>query len=222
MVNNLNKKYFLALDTAFEQGLVCLFNSEGEILSEQKLPHKMSHGSLICQKIEACLNEGENPKLEAVFVGLGPGSFVGIRIALATALGFAFAKDLPLLGFCSHEAIAHSFSDLKNLSLIAKASGSLVYFSAFNEARHLIDKTQVIEKTKAAKLALTSQCSIISDVNLDPDLNESQYQLIVGPKAEGLVKLLKKQIDMGPLINQSTHIKPNYVKGPNISLKKPS
>lgn len=38
-------------------------------------------------------------------VGLGPGSFVGIRIALATAVGLAASTGLPVTGICTLDAL---------------------------------------------------------------------------------------------------------------------
>lgn len=41
-----------------------------------------------------------------IVVGLGPGSFTGVRVALATAKGLALAQSIPLVGVSTHEAMA--------------------------------------------------------------------------------------------------------------------
>lgn len=45
--------------------------------------------------------------LEGLAVGLGPGSYTGIRSAIALAYGWSFPQDLPLFGISSLEVMAH-------------------------------------------------------------------------------------------------------------------
>lgn len=44
--------------------------------------------------------------LKAVYVASGPGSFTGLRVALALGKGIAYASNAPLIGFSSMESIA--------------------------------------------------------------------------------------------------------------------
>jgi len=45
--------------------------------------------------------------LEGIAIGLGPGSFTGLRIGLATAKGISYAARLPLVGVSSLAAVAY-------------------------------------------------------------------------------------------------------------------
>lgn len=58
--------------------------------------------------IEKVLAEGKvsREEIEAVAVGLGPGSYTGVRAAIAVAQGWQLARGIPLLGVGSMEALA--------------------------------------------------------------------------------------------------------------------
>jgi tRNA threonylcarbamoyl adenosine modification protein YeaZ len=48
----------------------------------------------------------EREQIECLAVGLGPGSYTGIRLAIALAQGWQLARDVKLLGISSAECIA--------------------------------------------------------------------------------------------------------------------
>lgn len=58
--------------------------------------------------IDRALAESKIPRdeIEAVAVGLGPGSYTGIRAAIAVAQGWQLARGIKLLGIPSVEALA--------------------------------------------------------------------------------------------------------------------
>ena len=66
-----------------------------------------SHGQVIIRKIEHLLQSAALAKGEigAIVVGIGPGSFTGLRIGLAVAKGMATALSIPIVGV-SHMEIA--------------------------------------------------------------------------------------------------------------------
>jgi tRNA threonylcarbamoyladenosine biosynthesis protein TsaB len=53
---------------------------------------------------------------QAVACGIGPGSFTGIRIAVAVAQGISLAHQIPLLAFDALEALAHEVVQQSNVS----------------------------------------------------------------------------------------------------------
>jgi tRNA threonylcarbamoyladenosine biosynthesis protein TsaB len=61
--------------------------------------------------------------LEALAVGLGPGSFTGLRIGLAFAKGFALAHALPLLGVPTLDIVAHAQPPMDGVLLAVLSAG---------------------------------------------------------------------------------------------------
>lgn len=71
-----------------------------------------SHGQLIIEKISDLLKSAEMKveQLRALVVSTGPGSFTGLRIALAAAKGMATALNIPAVGVSLFEIAAFKLS----------------------------------------------------------------------------------------------------------------
>ncbi|MGV1098625.1 tRNA (adenosine(37)-N6)-threonylcarbamoyltransferase complex dimerization subunit type 1 TsaB [Thiovibrio sp. JS02] len=97
----------LALETATTCGSVALID-DGRCLAEFSLATRPSHSRRLLAGIDRLLQETQLGwrDLTAIAVSLGPGSFTGLRIGLATAKGLCFATGKPLIGVPTLEGLA--------------------------------------------------------------------------------------------------------------------
>lgn len=97
----------LAIETATLVSGVALATAD-TLLAEWKLETGKTHSEMLLPHIELLLQLAQVKKSDlcAVAVSLGPGSFTGLRIGLATAKALAYALRIPLLGIPTLEALA--------------------------------------------------------------------------------------------------------------------
>ena len=85
--------------------------ADGEALHESRLglsaQGKPRHATALLEEVErAAAAAGGWGEVDRLAVGLGPGSFTGLRIGIATARGLSTATGLPAVGVCTLDAVA--------------------------------------------------------------------------------------------------------------------
>jgi tRNA threonylcarbamoyladenosine biosynthesis protein TsaB len=97
---------FLIIDTALEEAIVAL-GKDGKIIGELTNKETHSHASFIQVAIDTVLERQQiaMKELDAIVVTLGPGSYTGLRVGLATAKGIAYALQKPLIGLSTLGAL---------------------------------------------------------------------------------------------------------------------
>jgi tRNA threonylcarbamoyladenosine biosynthesis protein TsaB len=95
----------LAVDTATTAATACLWR-DGTVLAEgeRRGAHVAQEVLVLCQELveRAGISTAE---IDAVVGGVGPGSFTGVRIGLASARGIALALGVPAGGASTLEAL---------------------------------------------------------------------------------------------------------------------
>jgi tRNA threonylcarbamoyladenosine biosynthesis protein TsaB len=92
----------LAFDTATDVATSALVD-DAEVLGE-----RTSRAVTLLEDVDALLRQAglHTRDLEGLAVGVGPGSFTGVRIGLSTARGLALALGIPVAGVSTLDALA--------------------------------------------------------------------------------------------------------------------
>jgi tRNA threonylcarbamoyl adenosine modification protein YeaZ len=92
----------LCIDTA-SAAFALAVERDGEVRSLQR-DSNQDHSRLLLAAIDELL--GGSRRLDGIVVVRGPGSYAGLRVGIATAEGLALARNAPLVGVGTLEAVA--------------------------------------------------------------------------------------------------------------------
>ncbi|MEO7445142.1 MAG: tRNA (adenosine(37)-N6)-threonylcarbamoyltransferase complex dimerization subunit type 1 TsaB [Ferruginibacter sp.] len=105
----MNKPVILLIDTSLPSAFIALA-AEGEIIHIETNDAPQEHASFVHVAIKKVLHKAGIGigNIQAVAVNIGPGSYTGLRVGLATAKGICYAANLPLIALNGLELLAHA------------------------------------------------------------------------------------------------------------------
>ena len=124
-------------------------SSKGKLISNFDLQDdKYRHSELLTTTIRDILSQNNISvkDLSAVAIGIGPGSFTGLRIGFSVAKGLCYPHKINLIGISSLKILANSIkSDSEYIIPMIKDKGDFYYLSIFENGLNelgtpLIDK----------------------------------------------------------------------------------
>ena len=92
----------LAIDTSTSRTIVGIVEGD-TVLFEKFHEGATDHGRALSQLVAEALKVSHPPK--QVVVGMGPGPFTGLRVGISFAHAFGLARNIPVIGICSLDAI---------------------------------------------------------------------------------------------------------------------
>jgi tRNA threonylcarbamoyladenosine biosynthesis protein TsaB len=100
----------LALDTSTEVLSLCA--TRGDTWAAMSVDRGLHHSPALIPLAERLLHDLEMTvrDLELVVCSIGPGSFTGIRIGIATALGIGHGRGIPVVGVSPLDALGRSWA----------------------------------------------------------------------------------------------------------------
>lgn len=135
--NMSNDRYGLLMDTSNIKMFIALCKNK-EILVSKNLLFPRKQDELLVPEIKSLLLENEvNVKdLSFIGVGIGPGSFTGVRIAMAVAKTIAFALNLEL--FAIDSLMGYSNFNAPSIVIFNARSGRS-YFACYDGLKSIMN-----------------------------------------------------------------------------------
>jgi tRNA threonylcarbamoyladenosine biosynthesis protein TsaB len=104
----------LGVDTATADAVVGV-RVDGELLREARVPPdpdgRPNHARALLPEIDRSVEAaGGWEQIDLIAIGIGPGSFTGLRIGISTARALAQAREIPIAPVGSLAALAHGIS----------------------------------------------------------------------------------------------------------------
>lgn len=108
---------------------------EDKLIGEIRTNHRKTHSEQLLPMIDQLLTLCESPlsEIDVLAVSLGPGSFTGIRIGVATVKGLAQALNKPVVGVNSLEGLAWQANPFQGQVVpLVDAQRKLVYTARYH------------------------------------------------------------------------------------------
>ncbi|MDR3629294.1 MAG: tRNA (adenosine(37)-N6)-threonylcarbamoyltransferase complex dimerization subunit type 1 TsaB [Desulfocapsaceae bacterium] len=183
------KPLILALDTSTSCCTLALTSgtiARGGVLASLSLNGNMAHSRRLLTAIDWLFAESavDWSMIDGLAVGLGPGSFTGLRIGLATAKGLAVAAGKPLVGLPTLDALAGSCRTSRLICAALDARKREVYTAFYRcDATGVAKRISEIEAIDPRRLSelITEPVLIVGDGAL---VYGEQWQQDLGDRVE--------------------------------------
>jgi tRNA threonylcarbamoyladenosine biosynthesis protein TsaB len=134
----------LAFDTSTVRGSVAILQGR-DVLAELRLHSPLTHSALLLKSIDFLLGRLHCTlkDLNLVAVGIGPGSFTGIRIGISTAMGISQSLGIPYAGISGFDALAHQVEFVNGrIGVVLDAHRSQVFYAEYIREKGRIRHSQ--------------------------------------------------------------------------------
>mgnify|MGYP001381993076 FL=1 len=215
----------LNIETSSKNCSVCL-SSKGNLVTSFDLEDEAyRHSELLTSSIQNILSQNniDVSGLSAVSVGIGPGSFTGLRIGFSVAKGLCYPHNIDLIGISSLKIIANSVvKENKNIISMIKDKGEHYYISKYSN-----DLKEVVEP----KIKLIDRDYIFNILDDDSVIvvNTDESNKFISDLVNEEIQVFKRTISSIDMISLShklleekkfediAYIEPMYVKKPYVN-----
>lgn len=213
----------LAMDTATGPCSVALWHHR-TVCSYQERANPSMQSAHLVDMVEQALSENKlkYSNLTTIAVTVGPGSFTGIRVALATAKAMGFACDIPVVGYTTLQVLGYATKHEADQTIAVLNAGKGEHYvqlfnNAFNNAPWQEVSEPLLGTLPAVLASLNAPCAVLSGTiaPTTPDALITRYKrsTITFPRADSLAELAALHPELS-----TPNICPLYIRAPDAKL----
>ena len=196
----------LAFELSSAVGSVALLE-EGEVLFERSFPNDRKNSGAFFENVQLCLQQFGSPG--EIVVGVGPGSYAGVRIAIATGLGLRAAVAARLRGIASICALDVEDRDY---AVIGDARRQSFYLAQVSAGRLLEGPAVMTLPELETRITATG-----TPIYCSEKLPQFPSARLAYPVARQLTELARAQ---SAEIDDTRPLEPIYLREPHITTPK--
>jgi len=209
--------------------------NDGHVVASVSLASRVTHSRRLITTIDWLLKESQVDwqQVDGIGIGLGPGSFTGLRIGMATAKGLATAVNKPVIGIGTLDSIGMNCHSSRLICVVLDARKKQVYSCFYRSDKsgmvRRIGEVQALSPQKLAE-CIGEPALIIGDgINVYKELWQDQLgdvarfgpSTLLYPSASVIGHLACRKLIDGD-VDDGSHLVPLYVRSSDaeLSLKK--
>jgi tRNA threonylcarbamoyl adenosine modification protein YeaZ len=161
----------LAIDTSTSRTSVAIIE-DSKVLYNGFRDGATAHGPSLPALVQEALAVSD---VDEVVVGMGPGPFTGLRVGIAFAQSFALAREIPVRGVCSLDAIAAQIHE-EDFIITVDARRKEVYWARYTNGVRISDPAvNFPADVEGAVIHADLFPEMVSLVNLPGNITEPIY-----------------------------------------------
>lgn len=197
----------LAIETSVPHASLCLY-ADGETVSRSTWTAERNHDAYLFPALQQAMDALGDRPLHDIVVGAGPGSYGGVRVALAAAVGIATVKGAAPVAVCSWAQLATD-----GACVVSDARrGGWTLRRPDGDITILTTEQLLAELESGTRIRSTEPAGTFAAKSLPQPAEEG-----VTPTAEGLVQTWLAMTDEERAETRRRPAEPIYVRPPHIT-----
>lgn len=213
----------LAIDTAFSACNIAVVDTDTGAAVPETVPMDRGQAEHLVPLIAQTMARAGRAyaDLDLIVVTVGPGSFTGVRVGIATARGLALALDLPVQGVCTLDALAATWAARGGMGAVAALIDSRredIFGALYHDPSHIPmvpDRMVILTPDQA--------CAAFADVPCVGDgvalMGGAAVNGIILPDPAELARLGARLYETGPVVLRGV-ASPLYLREADVTIPK--